>query len=223
MRQPLFKRLLSYVYDVGIESRTSDVNPTIDLYLVKGRYQLCTANCVYSFDDLYDNFFKAFKAVDLKKHNPQSILVLGLGLGSIPFMLENNFGHRAFYTMVELDEEIIDLANKYVLDELDSGIEVILADACTFMQTNERKFDLICSDVFVDDQIPNSLQTEGYLEDLKRALSPNGLLMYNRLYRTLKDREATEKFYLDRFQREFPNATYLDVLGNWILMNKKAD
>ena len=91
MKQPLWKRILSYEYEVHIESATSIYNDELNVLLVKGQYQLVTPEAIYSYGNRYDNFFKAFEQIDLNKEAIESVLLLGLGLGSIPFMLENYF------------------------------------------------------------------------------------------------------------------------------------
>ena len=55
MKQPLWKRWLSYLFEIHVESTSSDYNPHLHVSLNNGRYQLSTANAIYSFEDLYDN------------------------------------------------------------------------------------------------------------------------------------------------------------------------
>ena len=112
MKQPLWKRFLSYLFEIHIESTSSEYNPHLYVSLQKGRYQLSTANAVYSFEDLYDNFSDAFKEIDLDRLNIQNVLILGFGLGSIPIILEQNFKKKYHYTGVEIDEEVLYLAKK---------------------------------------------------------------------------------------------------------------
>lgn len=67
------------------------------------------------------------------------------------------------YTGVELDEAVIYLASKYVMDELKSEIELIHADAYAFISQNKIKYDLICIDIFIDDKIPEIFLTKEFL------------------------------------------------------------
>ena len=135
---------MSYFFEFHIESAPSEINPHLYVSLSRGRYQLSTANAIYSFEDLYDNFFDAFKQIDLDKYPIKNVLVLGLGLGSIPLMLEKNFGKKYNYTAVEIDESVIYLSSKYALPQLKSNIQMICADAFAFVMQTEQKFDLIC-------------------------------------------------------------------------------
>jgi predicted membrane-bound spermidine synthase len=221
MVQPLWKRLLSYFFEFHIESAPSDYNPHLYVSLKQGRYQLSTANAVYSYDDLYDNFSRSFHKIDLDQLNVESVLILGLGLGSIPFMLEKIFQKQYHYTMVEIDESVIYLAQKYVLDGLTSGKQIICADAHSFVMQCQEKFDLVCMDIFLDATIPTVFEDSEFLEALKNLVKPCGLLMYNRLASNDADIEKTNVFYHRTFQSVFPQGTYLDVGGNWMLLDKK--
>ena len=221
LKPPLWKRLLSYFVELHIESSPSEVNPHLYVSLKNGRYQLCTANAVYSFEDLYTNFLWAFERLELDKAPGKEVLVLGLGLGSIPFILENNLGRQFRYTAVELDEAVIYLANQYWLDGLSSPVTTICADAYAFLLQNEEQYSMICMDIFLDDLVPKPFESPEFLEALKDALAPGGLLLYNRLADNLRDQQATQLFFEQRFLPVFPQGAYLDVGGNWILLNHK--
>lgn len=203
-----------------MESAPSEINPHLYVSLSKGRYQLCTANAIYSFEDLYDNFFDAFKKIKLDNYPIQNVLVLGLGLGSIPLMLEKNFGKKYQYTAVEIDESVIYLASKYALPQLTSSIQMICADAFAYVMQCEQKFDMICVDVFLDDVIPNTMEENFLLKKIKTLIRPEGLLLYNRLANNPQDLAATQLFYEKKWKVVFPEARYLEVNGNWILLNK---
>ncbi|MCB0704782.1 MAG: fused MFS/spermidine synthase [Saprospiraceae bacterium] len=220
MEQPWWKRFLSFFFEWHIESSPSPVNPHLYVSLRRGRYQLSTANAVYSFGDLYDNFRKAFEQLDLDRLEGKDVLLLGFGLGSIPYMLERNFDRHFRYTAVELDEAVIDLASQYVIPQLEATVELIEADAYAYMLQNSRQYDLIAMDVFLDVQVPPPFESPEFLEALKAALKPDGILIYNRLAQTKPDKERTSNFYTDRFKKHFPEGDYLDVDGNWMLLNR---
>ncbi len=223
MRQPLWKRLLSHLVEIHLESAPSTLNPHLYVSLRKGRYQLCSANAIYSFADLYRNYFEVFRRLEPRTLPPQEVLLLGFGLGSIPYMLEKNFGVRWSFTGVEADENVLYLANKYVLDELRSPLELICADAYAFLQSNERRFDLIAMDVFVDNQVPQKFESPEFLQALARALQPRGLLLYNRLYLEEGDRTHTRSFFRGPFRQVFPEGKCLELEDNCMLLNRPLE
>jgi len=215
MKQPLWKRLYSYVDDMLIEQVQGEHNEELHVLLSHGRYQLCTANAIYSFADKYDNFKLSFDQLDWDKYKIESVLILGLGLASIPFMLEKA-GKKFNYTAVEIDENVVYLANKYVLEDLQSPVEVVVGDAYQFLIMNERKFDLVIMDVFVDDIVPQKFRSTAFMSALKDALSPGGLAMYNLLNQTVADKKDAEEFY-EIFKGNLSGAEFKNIKGNKML------
>ena len=219
MTIPIWKKYLSYFFELHIESAPSEINPHLYVSLSRGRYQLSTANAIYSYADLYDNFTLTFQQIKLAP-TIKDVLILGFGLGSIPYMLEKKFAKQYHYTAVEIDENVLYLANKYVLPELSSPITMMPADAFAFAHYCHDKFDLLCMDVFLDDVVPDNFETEHYLQQLGNLLNPNGILLFNKLAATKKDRDQAAVFF-ELFKKVFPNGTYLEVNGNWMLINDK--
>ncbi|MDZ4681535.1 MAG: methyltransferase domain-containing protein [Saprospiraceae bacterium] len=222
MKPPRWKFWLSYLFEQHLESALSALNPYLSVSLVKGRYQLNTANAVYSFADLYTNFRRAFQQLEVKSQPIQEVLILGFGLGSIPYMLERVFDCRFNYTAVEIDEEVLYLAHKYTLSDISSPIELITADAFDFAAQCETQYDLICMDVFLDDIIPEDFETLDFLADLKRMLSPQGILLYNRLTYSAGDKQKSQTFFDEAFRKIFPDAVIIDAGSNWILVNREV-
>ena len=221
MPAPLWKRLLSYLTEIHIETSGSEINPQLHVALVKGRYQLCTENAIYSYADLYDNFRQAYDLIDFNQLKIKKVLILGFGLGSIPVILEQRFTERFHYTAVEIDEAVLELANKYVMPDLSSPIDFYCTDALAYVHQCQEQFDLINVDVFLDDTIPEALEQIDFLEQLDSILAPNGLILYNRLAYTSDDIKNARAFYEQKFEPAFPNGTFLEVKGNWMLSNRK--
>lgn len=216
---PVWKKWLSYIFDVHLERTGSDHNEELNLCLNQGRLQLYTENAIYSFEDLYDNFFEVFKRIDFGKHTFPKILILGFGLGSIPFMLEKKFGVKAHYTGVEIDEEILRMASQYALPKLDSPYTLFSTDAHLFAASNDDHFNMIVVDVFLDNIIPNKFEKTFFLENIKEMLLPDGLILYNRLTATAGDKERHEIFFEQTFNPIFSQATGISVEDNTILLS----
>ncbi len=219
MKQPIWKMIASYFIDFPIETVYSEINEEMHIHLSRGRYQLCTENAIYSFGDLYDNYTKSFRQLDLDRLPSQEILILGFGLGSIPLILEKVFDRRYQFTGIEKDETVIHLANKYTLPEIKSSIEMICTDAASFVRQTTRQYAMICMDVYLDDQVPEQFENIQFLYQLQEILHPKGVLLFNKLYRQEADKIQTQSFFELTFQHVFSEATYLDVDGNWMLLN----
>ena len=125
-----------------MQKQAGEYNPSLQVSLVRNRFQLSTENAIYSFDDLYLNFGRAFERVELPPDGSR-MLLLGLGLGSVPFMLERQFHRRYEMTAIEFDESVIGLAAAFTFPRLAQKVEVIHADAEIYVQTLEDNFDFI--------------------------------------------------------------------------------
>ena len=216
---PKWKRWLSYLFEIHIESAGAEVNPYLYVSMKKGRFQLSTDKAVYSYDDLYDNFTTAFEALDMQRFNPQSVLILGLGLGSVPYILEEKYKQLPYYTAVELDEEVIYLAEKYRLSTMKSSVQCIAADAEVFVSICQDRFDLVVIDLFIDDIIPEAFLSSSFIEQVKDLLEKGGLLMFNHLGMNDKQKQAVDRYMEDVFLKTFPEANFVPTRNNRILLN----
>lgn len=223
MKLPQWKHWLSYLWEIPIEVAASDINPDLKLGLRKGRLCLSTPNAIYSYDDLYDNFAKTFQQINLDEYNIENVLILGFGMGSIPFILEKKLSKKYRYIGVEADEIIVQWASQYAIPQLDSPIQIQVVDAKRFALICQEKFDLICMDIFVDNQVPEEFESLSFLADLKSMLSHNGLLLFNRMTFRESDKEYTRSFYEEKFKAVFPKSSFIDLTGNWMLMAQSSE
>ena len=217
MKQPWWKMKMSYVYDFLVERASSDINEVLEVYYCKGQYQLCTDRAIYSYGSRYKNYFDTFKEVQLPPDN-SDVLILGLGLGSIPYMLENDYHKKYQYTAVEIDEEVVYLASKYVLDELQSHIEVINTDASIFMSYDQRLYDMITLDIFLSDVIPEVFLTHNFMENLRDSLVEGGMVVMNTLYYLTKDKQQCDLYFDQVFSKIFKKNQVVMTEGNKILV-----
>ncbi len=221
MKQPFWKRFLSYFYTFCLEDTHSNINPHLQVLLKQGRYQLCTDHAIYSYGDLYDNFTRAFDVLRLEEIDVKKVLVLGFGMGSIPIILEKLFEKDYEYTGIEIDKKVIELAHKYVLPEVKSKINLICADAYQFVMGCKEKFDIIAVDVFLDDMIPASFEKDEFLARLSTLLSTEGIVVYNRLSQNKKDIALNDAFYNEHFKNCFPNADMVIMEGNSMILSRR--
>lgn len=220
MKKPLLKNILSYFSDVLLESTFSEYNETLDVYLSKGRYQLCSAGAIYSFEDKYVNFYESFRVLDWNKLEIEKVLLMGLGLASIPQMLEKRFKKNFEYHAVEIDNEVIYLAQKYILSDLKSHVSIYEMDAEIFVEISEEKFDMIIIDIFDNNTVPEKFETTDFLEKTIEMLSENGILLFNRLNQDNKTYADTKKYYDEVFSKLFPGSKKLFIKNNIILSNR---
>lgn len=214
-----WKKWLSFLFPIHLESVRSDFNESLDLSLVNNRLRLTTLDAIYSFDDRYYNFYRTFRQTALPR-NGSNVLVLGLGLGSIPYMLEKRFYKQYHYTAVEIDEAVLYLFGKYQQKRLTSSFEIIQSDAADFMAVQEQKFQLICIDIFIGETIPTHIKTDEFIRYIKASLTPSGRVLWNMLYATKSQVKEVNEFIEYQFSLVFPDFQILEVLGNVIITNR---
>ena len=224
MSIPRWKKWLSHLTPLTLEETASEHNPELSVVLSRGRVQLLSGDAIYSWDDLYKNFLLAFDRLKIDEEPFQDVLILGLGLGSIPYMLEKVFHRDYYYTAVEWDETISELAAKYTLTRLESAVDVVTGDAEIFVEITEEQYDMVIIDIFEDEITPPQFCTPEFLENCKNLLRPNGLILFNRLHgEDSAVRTVTERFFERTFKKVFPDAEYIDTMGNWILWSRKTE
>lgn len=218
---PFWKKWASYLVDIPLGRASTDVNPHLELCLRKGRFYLTAQHAVYSYADLYDNFSQSFHLLNLDRYQIKDVLMLGFGMGSVPFMLETVFKQKYRYVGIEADATISDWAHQYLLPSLSSPILLLQEDALDYMERTPHTFDMVIVDLFVDTLVPLQFESIDFLENLHKALNNNGLLLFNRLSDTDDSLRFTERFFNKKFSQVFPGAYYLDVKGNWMLVWQK--
>ncbi len=110
--------------------------------------------------------------------DPETILVLGLGGGSIPMMLANVAG-QAHIDVVEIDTEIARVAKKYFYFNTSKRLNLFIDDASLFIKNSAKKYDVIISDAFMGNELPESLSTPEFFRETREHLSLEGILITN--------------------------------------------
>lgn len=220
MQPNWFDKARSYLWDVHIESCSSDYNPELHVLLSKGRYQLVTDKAIYSHEDLYDNFSKVMvKTMDLSHDDIKDVLVLGLGLGSIPIILDQINPGAYNITAVEIDEVICQLASDYAYPRIISSIDTIIGDAYSYVLNCTEQFDLICVDLFVGDNTPQKFRSKRFIDALKSIESPRGVTIYNTLAYTKSDKSSSKEFYDEVYNQVFDRSEMVYAHKNYMLIS----
>ncbi len=111
---------------------------------------------------------------------PKTILMLGVAGGTALRTLRHLVPDVSL-TGIDLDGELVELAREEMaLGE--TGAEIVIADAFSWMETNRRKFDVIIDDLYLageKDVFRAASCDENWTELLKRSLSPGGILAVN--------------------------------------------
>lgn len=190
-------KLISYFTGVTVEKVQSPVSGTLDVRLANGRLLLDTAHANYSFGSLHRLFQKVFRAIRLKSFPPSSVLMLGLGAGSVVSILRDEYGLNMPVTAVDADPEVIRLAREHFGIGRYRGLEIVCEDAVTWIRAHAGTFGMIVIDLFVDNDVPEPVTTRTFLSDCKARLSPGGLMILNFIVHSGSQREKYERLLLN--------------------------
>lgn len=159
-------------------------------------------NTNYSYGSLQRILRRGLQSIGFKNiKDSNSILVLGIAGGSVIKTLVNEIDFKGEITGVEIDPEIISLANKYFkLNEI-QNLTIIIEDANQFVQKTNKTFDLIIIDIFQDNSMPEFLFETVFIENTKSLLIPGGYLLFNTMIHTKSDQERN-KLYRNHFNTE---------------------
>jgi spermidine synthase len=128
------------------------------------------------------------------KPEPKSVLIIGLGGGTIPRAL-HELVPQARIDVVEIDPAVVKVARRYFDLGDNSALNVIEADGRVQVKKalRERKsYDLIMLDAFDHEYIPEHLLTQEFLQEVKALLAPGGVLAANTFSSSrLYDHEST--------------------------------
>lgn len=116
----------------------------------------------------------ALAAVD----KPKRILIVGLGGGSIP-----NFLHKYYpdthIDVVDIDPVVVEVAKKYFGFREDKTLRVHVADGRAFIEKCEKPYDMIFLDAYGAENIPYALATREFLQAVRKAVTPKGVVVTN--------------------------------------------
>jgi len=214
------QKYLSYLWDIRIEERTSQYNSDLIVLLSKGRYQLCTVDAIYSHEEKYYNFkYILENQINYDLLEGRKALILGMGMASIPIILDNLHPGKWSITGVEIDEVIIELASRYTFPRIKSSLQTIATDAASYVKISEESFDVICVDVFIGQDTPDQFRTHEFLNATKKMLSSKGVLIYNTIAFTNDNLELAKIFFNSTFREVFPEGRAVNAHRNLMLLN----
>lgn len=110
--------------------------------------------------------------------DPKRVLIVGLGGGTIPRFLRHHFPDLVI-DVVELDPAVVEVAQSHFGFEMDGKMHVFVADGRKFIEESEPVYDVIYLDAYGADSVPYALTTRQFLEAVRKALTPDGVVAGN--------------------------------------------
>ena len=113
--------------------------------------------------------------------HPQKILIIGEGGGTVPTALQEMLPD-AQIDLVEIDKAVDTVARSYFDFKPGSKMRVFIEDGRVFVKrmiAQKPNYDLVLLDAFDADYIPEHMLTREFLQEVKAAMAPNGVIVAN--------------------------------------------
>jgi spermidine synthase len=196
---------MSYFIPIKIHNVKSAVSKSIEVTWANGELVMDSENTNYSYGSLQRILRLGLKTIGFDKVVAmEHILVLGVAGGSVIKTLVDEIKFKGKITGVEIDPNIIKIANQYFnLDQVEQ-LEVIIDDAFEFVLKTKDKYDLIIIDVFQDTTMPNFLFETFFTDQVCFLLRSKGVVLFNTML--LNERHNARNL---KYITEFNNLDYL--------------
>jgi predicted membrane-bound spermidine synthase len=178
-----------FIQDGLVQNRTNKLNKSISMY-------------TYVLESL----------VHAYAPKSQNVIVFGLGAGIVPKHFKADGKNVA---VVEINSAALKAAtDNFGFDE--TGIQIFLEDARTFVRKCERTYDAAVVDLFFGDNIPDYLMTKEFFGDLRKCLRPNGVMVMNTVFDNRDD--EPNKRLLATIATSFPKLYLSGIRGGNIFI-----
>jgi spermidine synthase len=137
------------------------------------------------------------------KPDPRTILIIGLGGGTLPRTLEQVLP-QADIDVVEIDPAVVGVAQQYFGFRPDERVHLIVQDGRAYVRQSLRgskRYDLIILDAYEHQYIPEHMLTREFLTEVRSLLEPGGIVSANTF--------SSSKLYNNE------SVTYADVYGQF--------
>jgi spermidine synthase len=183
----------SYMWGQRLATYNSEVNGKLEVWMVNGNLVLNSAHANQSFDSLHNVFTNVFDEIALQHQPIRQILLLGLGAGNVPAIIEEELVMLSKITAVEKDPLMIELGKKYFDLNRYKHLSIVLDDADHYVKNCRQQFGLIIVDLFIDNQVPESFTRENFLGELGALLLPDGFVLFNMIVQNKEQLEQLKR------------------------------
>ncbi|MEN2415983.1 spermidine synthase [Flavobacterium mesophilum] len=176
----MIQKLFSYIIPIKIYKKKSARSKTIEVTWANGELVLDSENTNYSYGSLQRILRYGLRNIGYNKVLEMNhILVLGVAGGSVIKTLVDEIQYKGKITGVEIDSDMIQVANQYFNLNKIKQLELIIDDAFEFVLKTKDKYDLIIIDIFEDIKMPNFLFESFFSERVCSLLNNHGFVLFN--------------------------------------------
>lgn len=201
----MIKKIFSYLIPIKIYQTKSSLSKSIEVTWANGELVLDSENANYSYGSLQRILRIGLKNIGYEKIAAmERILVLGVAGGSVIKTLVEEINYKGKITGVEIDSDIIRIANKYFdLDKIPQ-LDIVIEDAFEFVLKTKSKYDLIIIDIFQDTTMPNFLFETYFINRICFLLRSRGFILFNTMIlnetQNIRNQKYVSEFYENQFK-----------------------
>ncbi|RZJ52211.1 MAG: methyltransferase domain-containing protein [Flavobacterium sp.] len=176
----MIQKIFSYLIPIKIFKKKSARSKVIEVTWANGELVLDSENTNYSYGSLQRILRYGLRNIGYDKVLKMNhILLLGVAGGSVIKTLVDEIEYKGKITGVEIDPDIIQIANQYFNLNQIKQLEIIIDDAFEFVLKTKDKYDLIIIDVFEDIKMPNFLFESFFSKRVCSLLEEKGFIIFN--------------------------------------------
>lgn len=211
------KRYLNSLIPRTIEVVDSPLNGRIEVVQFLNQPRIIVNKMIQSGGMVKTIWQKGVKRLESLKLNIQTVLILGLGGGTVAKLISRSFP-QAQITGIEIDPLMINLGKKYFALNKIKGLKIINKDALRAVSNLPKiggNYCLIIVDLYLGASFPSRAETKDFLDELKQLVSPQGRIVFNRLFYQEKKKE-TEKF-IKKLDHSFSDIELVRAWSNLLI------
>ncbi|WP_428232990.1 spermidine synthase [Flavobacterium sp.] len=176
----MIQKLFSYIIPIKVFKKRSERSKIIEITWANGELVLDSENTNYSYGSLQRILRYGLRNIGYESIlKMEHILLLGVAGGSVIKTLVDEIEYKGKITGVEIDPDMIQIANQYFgLDQI-KQLEIIIDDAFEFVLKTKDKYDLIIIDIFEDIKMPNFLFESFFSGHICSLLKSKGFVLFN--------------------------------------------
>ncbi|MEN9981057.1 MAG: hypothetical protein RL542_844 [Bacteroidota bacterium] len=200
----MIRKLLSYLLPITVFKTKSNWSKSIEITWANGELVLDSENTNYSYGSLQRILRLGLKTIGFRQiRKMNTILVLGVAGGSVIKTLNDEIQFKGKIIGVEIDPEIIKIANSYFQLNQIPNLSLLNTDAFEFILQANDKYDLIIVDIFQDTKMPSFLFENFFTQRLCALLQEKGCILFNTMVLNEKDNQRNKKYCTEFYQPNF--------------------
>ncbi|TPD70418.1 spermidine synthase [Flavobacterium microcysteis] len=191
----MLKKILSYLLPINVYKQQSSVSKNLEVTWANGELVLDSKNANYSYGSLQRILRKGLESIGFDTVlKTKHILILGVAGGSVIKTLSDEIGFKGKITGVEIDPEVLQIANSYFGLNKIPNLEIIVDDASKYVLKDKNKYGLIIVDIFQDTTMPDFLFEDSFQKSICELLEEKGIILFNTMCITNKDSLRNKKY-----------------------------